>query len=290
LLIEEFMTDLPPDAATITAPLPSAEELREMARSMKKKAGLIETLAKALNDPRPGPFRSALARIKAAEDPDLNEIVQQFEAWLVEESTGRRRRLTATLRAACAEAGVELIVLGRDPLELRLPPVSACIDVDANRVRICFARLELARCEARGPDIVAARQQAVAQLEEGEWDAPGFLADLRVAWGRASQGQAAGWVELQDVLPELAFIRQSAKFRLDPTAKQFVPYPRVQLCYDLWRLRRDRCLSGDGWRLSLGSATGGSTKDKKRVYFLEDDRGRGQYHLTLRFVREVNDG
>ncbi|MCK6504647.1 hypothetical protein L6R53_14785 [Myxococcota bacterium] len=91
------------------------------------------------------------------------------------------------------------------------------------------------------------------------------------------------------MLPQLALELQDDRFRREPSAAHFRPYSRARLCWDLWRLRRDRCLAVDGWRLSLGPATGSSTRDKKRVFWLEDDQGRGQYYLTLRFVREDAD-
>lgn len=263
--------------------LPTPDELRRSAALAKNRAAALDGLARAGESP--AALAKALVALDGleADDPTLGDRVR---AWLEEEREGRAERLSSGLREGCARDGLTLAVVGRDPLELRLPPVAVQVDLAGGKARVLFARELLGTCDA-GPDaILAERVAAVAELEAGDWDAPAYVALLHRAWLRAGGELRGDWVELTEVHPEMAWLRQSAAFRLDPVASRYAAYPRARFAYDLWRLRRDRCLAAGGWRLSLGPATGSSTKDKKRVFWLEDDEGRGQYHLTLRFVRE----
>jgi hypothetical protein len=266
--------------------LPDPRFLQEAARAHRARAGALGALAKAVGRGAAAPIARAVTRLQGVAVPATDPAIEATSAWLAEQERERRQRLSGDLRSACEAARIELLVLQRAPLELRLPPVSVLVDYDADRASVCFAGERLAESEVQAAAILSAREQAVRRLEGHGWEPGGFLRLLLQAWRRAA-GPENGWVELVDVLPELALLQQPRAFRRDPSGRNFKPYPRVQLAYDLWRLRRDRTLAVDGWRLSLGPATGDSTRDKSRVLRLEDAHGQGQYHLTLRFVTEA---
>lgn len=266
-------------------PLPTADTLRAAATTLKKQSQALEALATATEPLSAGRVSAALAAWEKAGNADAAALVNSVQAWAADEKSTRRERLAAELRAGCERAGVELAVVTRDPLELRLPPLGVRIDVEGGQAEIVYAREVLATCDADADSILRARAAALADLEADAWDPVAFHGQLRRAWHRAAPGPGE-WAEIAEVLPELAFLRQGRAFRLDPSPRKFAAYTKVQLAWDLWRLRRDRALSADGWRLTVAPATGASTRDKTRVYWLEDDRGAGQFHLTLRFVRE----
>ena len=274
-----------PAPAAPAPALPGPAELRDAAHRLQAQARALEQLAKAGDDP--AALRKGRAALDKAGLDGLQDLPARVDAWLRDEEAGRRPRLARGLRDACAAAGLELVVLTREPLELRLPPLGVSVDVEADRATITFGQQVLQTCGARADDILAARQRALQAIESGPWDPAAFLTALRTAWQRLGPDD---WRELVDVLPQLALELQDERFRRDPVAANFRPYGRARLAWDLWRLRRDRTLAQDGWRLSLGPATGSSTRDKRRVMWLEDDQGRGQYYLTLRFVREGADG
>ena len=184
------------------------------------------------------------------------------------------------LQALLAGTQTEVLV-GMAALEF----VSALPEVDSVMAAIVGAaglRPALAAARA-GKRVLLANKETLVMAGRFFMEAVRLHGALLQAWQLLS---GTDWVELSDLLPHLALGLQDERFRRDPVARNFRPYPRARLAWDLWRLRRERALSVDGWRLSLGPATGGSTRDKRRVYWLEDDQGRGQYYLTLRFTRD----
>lgn len=271
----------------IPTSLPSPETLRRAVATLRAQVKVLDALAKE-EEPSPDRLARVVAALAKAGSVDVGALREQLDAWVADERAGRRERLSGALRAGCEAEGVELLVLSKEPLELRLPPLSARIDVAAGKAELVFSQQVLESTSADAPAILAARRRALRALEGEGWDPAAFHALLLRAWTRAAP--AGGWAELADVLPEVVLLHQPRAFRLDPDPRRFAPYSRARFAYDLWRLRRDRALSHDGWRLTVAPATGASTKDKKLVFWLEDDRGAGQYHLTLRFVREEPHG
>lgn len=276
-----------------TAALPSRTELDALAGQLKASARAVAGLARAVQRADPQAITKALKRLDqvglGAQVGSVEQapVVERVRRWLVEEEAQRGPRLTAALRALCSERGLGLTVVTRQPLELRIPPLSVAVDIEHDQVEVGFGREVVERSGARADDVMKAWDRARRTLEGKDWKPRDFHERLYRAWRRTT---ADGWVELHDVLPEVALLVQPKRFRRDPSARNFQPYPRAQFAYDLWRLRRDRCLAHNGWRLVLGSATGGSTRDKKRVFWLEDADGNGQYYLTLRFVQEGGGG
>jgi hypothetical protein len=263
------------------------EALSRSARALGAQARGISALVKALKDGSSRKVESALSKLEKAEplSEAAREALGLARAWLDEAARTRRQQFSAELKAACAAGSIEILVLGRDPLHLRLPPLSVWVDFAKDKAEIRFAEEVLAACPAQASAVLVARDKALRALERGAWNPTEYLERLRVAWMRAGKGDG-DWVEITDILPELALLMQGRKFRRNPAARNYDPYTRARFAYDLHRLRRDRVLSSGPWRLTLGPATGGSTRDKGRVLLLEDAQGSGQYHLTLRFLNE----
>ncbi len=278
------VTDTPPLADASELSLPSAREILDLARQRKAQAKALEALAKA--GAVPASLTKALLALDKAGDAPLAPLRTQIGGWIEHEAATRGERLSRQLREQASAAGLELAVLTRDPLELRLAPLGISVDLARNKASVHFGKTEVESCGAQAGEILLARERALRALEKRPWDPVAWSRSLRAAWQRAG---GDGWREIADLLPGLAFELQDDRFRRDPSPRTFQAYGRASLAYDLWRLRRDRQLTVDGWRLTLGPATGGSTKDKRQVFWLEDDQGRGQYFLTLRFVRETGD-
>ncbi|MFZ5479355.1 MAG: hypothetical protein ACOZNI_21505 [Myxococcota bacterium] len=266
--------------------LPSSDTLLRASKALAAQSKALAALARAVSPPTPGSLAKALDSLERAGEADAGAILRDGRAWLDAERAGRRERLATGLKSGCAEAGIELLVVSKEPLELRLPPFAARVDVERDRAELCFGGLPVAESRADASGLLAAHRTAFAAIEGRGWDPAAQHRLLRRAWARLRAETGQDWIELADVLPEVTLLRQPRAFRAEPVGKRFEPYPRASFVYDLWRLRRDRMLSVDGWRLSLGPATGGSTMDRQRVFFVEDDRGQGQWQLTVRFTKE----
>lgn len=264
-------------------PRPSPATILAAIQDLRRQEQGLEALARALEGGTVAELDKAVARARAAGSPE--QLVAPADAWLVAERSSRAARLAEGLRQASVAADVHLLVLTRDPLELRLPPVSVRVDVERDRAEVRFADHTLERCRADVAEILEARARAVALLEGDGWDPGTFHDVLRRAWQRVAP--SGDWADLVEVYPEVAWLLQPARLRSDCEAAHFLSYPRACFAYDLWRLRRDGALSRGGVRLTVAPATGGSTRDKRRVFRLEDDRGQGQYHLALRFVPDA---
>ena len=267
----------------MNAAIPKSTPLALAQEDTKSLVRHLAKLQKALASSEPSRVTRALAAVSAASG--TTGILPTVQQWLDWESTTRSKRLAAELRECCAASGVSLAVLTHAPLELRLGALTVSVQVERNRATLQFARIPVAKCRADAAVILAERNACLETLEGRDWDPEVFLGQLRAAW----RSHGPGWVALRDLLPTLALARQSERFRVDPSADNFTPYPRAQLAYDLWRLRRDGVLAADGWRVSLGTAAGASARNKKNVLWLEDGRGRGQWYASIRFVQEVRD-
>lgn len=205
--------------------------------------------------------------------------------WCKVEERQRPLRFTKQLREAAEAQGLECQTLGSSPPTVRLDPLEIELDFARGEAILRYARLEAGRIPLEPSKILSERDK-IARSLEGESFAPEeFLAKLYAAYRRAlvmAQLKFGERVELVDLLPELAFLMQGEKFRKDPTRESFRPYGKVRFAYDLARLRRSRKLEHLGSRLSLGTATLGTTRNKDRVLFLEE-AGQGQYYLSLAF-------
>ncbi len=274
-----------------------AEALGSALEAHRKGIARLARLAKALSKPWTNPkaiekTAGEMAKL-ARELPEslaqkASVLLEEASVWLRREREGRRQKLARELKELCAARGIRLAVVTKEPLEIRLPPIGVRIDVEEGRAAIVFGQVELLVCDATAEDIIRAREKALKSLERPKWSPEEFHRQLREAWSAAARrcGRPDGWVELAEVIADVAVAIQGPRWRQDPTARNFTSYGKAQFLYDLHRLREASALSAGGYRLVLGPATGASTRDKRRVFWVEDGDGRGAYHLTLRFVRE----
>jgi hypothetical protein len=199
-----------------------------------------------------------------------------------------RRTLIRELESACCEAERPFRRLGDSPPELLLAPFTVTLDMSALEAVVSYARQELVRVEADTSAILKVVEREEKALSKGQPPPEKLFQELLVAYsgllGRS--GQAIGTrVDLIEILPELALLRQSPGFRSNPVRERFTTFSKAHFLFALARLRATRTLEQDGYRLDLGTATGDSVRSKSRVFFIQDANGQGQYYLSLRFVR-----
>lgn len=229
------------------------------------------------------------ARKLAAIEPSpkvARQLLADAEAWVQRRRQSLRLRLERDLGPACAKAGLSLRVVSHEPrLQLRIAPFAVEIDAERGVATLLFAREVVATCAADAAAIVETHQRALAALD-GPFDAAAFFDRCVAAWRAARVALGVGErVELLDFLPFLTLLRQPPAFRAAPSRARYQDYSRAQFAYDILRLRRGVGLERDGWRLGLGVATGTSASQKRRVIYLEDEQGQGEYKLTVQFTR-----
>ncbi|MBI3927400.1 MAG: hypothetical protein HY319_17815 [Armatimonadetes bacterium] len=280
-------------------------EVYEPAVEVEKVAGLLERLQRT--------FKEALRILK---DPkllsderklsgklerlgklgcDLPELSRSWQSLAGElEQWQKQRRQTLPLKfgrelgEAAASAGIEFATLTTDPPTYRLAPFTVEARFGKGLAVLSYAREALGETELDGAAILRARKRFLQALEGEAFDPQSYFDQLQTAYRRVkaqSDARPGERVELVELLPELAFLMQSPKFRSNPVRENFRPYGKVRLAYDLARLKRSGTLGKDGVRLTLGTATIGTTRKKDRVLYLEDFGGRGQYYLSIAFQR-----
>lgn len=213
------------------------------------------------------------------------EAAAAVKAWCETEERQRPLKFGKQLREAAEAAGVAFQQLGASPPTVRLDPFTVELDFKKGEAEISFSRLELGRVPLDCDQILRERARLLASLETADFEPADYLKNVFEAYRRTLAAQGHKWgerVDLVELLPELAFLQQSERFRKDPVREAFKPYGKVRFAYDLARLRRARQLEHQGARLTLGTATLGSTRQKDRVLFLEE-AGQGQYYLSIAF-------
>lgn len=219
----------------------------------------------------------------------LDGLVEQLQEVPARMRTELRQRLGRELKASCERLKLGFHLVSREqPIEVRIPPLAVRIHSERGTAELCFARQVVASCGAVAEEILSAHRRAVERLERAL--APEeFLEDCWTAYRMtlAAQGKQPGErVEILSFLPTLALTLQSKKFQQEPTAENFQGYSRAQFAYDVHRLRKAGKLASRGRRINFGVATGTSASNKKRVLYMEDELGRGEYKLTVFFSEE----
>ena len=224
----------------------------------------------------------AVERLVETEGPDLRGFLASARAGYQALRPMLRSRLIEGLEERARAGELAFEILGENPVVLRYGELTLQLDFEKEVASWTYAREKLGSCPLVLELILDARREALAALE-GSW--PGreaFFEALFAAWGAAvgRAGLAPGSrVELVQLLPEMGveYLRRGLR-------KEAAPLTRAEFAFGLDALARSGGLEAGGKRIELGTATGGSTKDKKRVLYLEAGVGGGQYYLTLRFV------
>jgi hypothetical protein len=284
---------LNPDSTSevLSALRDAQKRLTDIARPFKD----AERLLKELSDPRTRrnlkKIGVSLSRLRALPPvqteltAELGPLIEALEAFVQEQERSRPLYFGRSLREAAEAQQIAFSVLTSEPPEYRLAPFSVGADFRKGRAELRYARLALCEVDLDPESLLKARLKMLEALDTKDFCPERFFDRLLEAYRRVLEGRAMGErVNLVDLLPELAFLGQSERFRKDPIRDHYQPYGRVRLAWDLARLRRSGSLSRKGLRLGLGTATMSTTRKKEGVLFLEDETGRGQYYLSLCFA------
>ena len=276
------------------------EKGAELNDALKEWSRRLKVQRKAVIDVLEGEAKSEVGKLcdgLSTLDPDLwrhlglgeraEQLALAARERLVNLRSEQRRAFARSLQEAAAAAGRDFRRLGENPPEFRLAPFSVFLDLERMEASLCYAREELCRVPARAETILAAAAREQKTLEKRQLS-PEAVFDLLLTAYRAVLGarglRPGARIDLVEVLPHAALLRQPKGFRADPVRERFASYPKAAFLFDLARMQAARLLEREGLRLDLGTATGDSVRQKTNVFYLERPNGDGQYYLSLRFV------
>ncbi len=268
--------------------------LKETAKARSKAATALGPLTR---EPVWGDLEKAektLAKVEKKLPPDawaslgLTDLLPELQSWCSEQRRRAKQEFFGRLVKKAREEGVEVILVSREaPVTLRVLPFEVRLDLEKGAAQFFFAKDELATCRLNEADVLKQRAKLVQELEKG-FDPKVFFARCHAAWraARAARGIEGERVEILDILPYLAVESQPKRFKETPSVRNYKGYSRGRFAYEVHLLRRARGFLQDGVRLNLGVATGTTASKKKRVIYFEDERGDGEYKLTVFFTRD----
>jgi len=224
----------------------------------------------------------------AEEGERLEGLAAALRRRAMKMATRARMELVGAIDAAAAAADVSFRKLSDRPLTILLSPLTFSCDVDRQTARAAFGKETIEEdITLRAEDLVRARADLVSRLKAEAVDSEVFFERLRKAYRLVldvQEREAEARVDLVDVMVPLAVVSSERGRWRKKGIGALAPFPRYLLAYQLWKLRRDGLLEHGEARLDLGTATGGSTKDKRDVLFIPTTATEGQYFVSIRFV------
>ncbi len=175
-------------------------------------------------------------------------------------------------------------MISDSPLVLHIHPLTLEADFDQCKTTLSYAREPLAQSSLDAEEIFKTYGELLDQFRASRIDSRAFWHVLKTAYDivllkdKKSPGDRADIVDM--LTPLLWLWPDAAPF------KKLTALPRYLLAYQIQKLRQDGLISRDGFRLDLGTATGGSTKNKANVLFIPMGATEGQYYLSMCFRRE----
>ncbi|MGE0491071.1 MAG: hypothetical protein AB7S38_17825 [Vulcanimicrobiota bacterium] len=272
-----------------------AAKLRDQVKVAAKKLGVADKLLGELSRPEvlasPAKLKAVLEKFSRLEAglPALDQAMREWSSALDQWRREQERQLPLAfgrqLKEAAEAANLVFRIETSEPPCYRLEPFTVEPHFSKGVARLCYARLALGECPLDPAEILAARARFLESLDKGP-EPQVFFERLYTAYRKtlAGAGRRLGErVDLAELLPDLALAMQPSKFFADPVRDNYKPYGRVRLAYDLARLKKAGLLEHQGKRVTLGTATIGTTKKKDQVLYLEGPGGKGQYYLSLAF-------
>jgi hypothetical protein len=232
---------------------------------------------------------SAPEELAAAQlDAPWSALLSDLQAHIDEQARQARQHLLTRLRDAAVADNISFEKLSDNPTTLALQPFTVEIDWDNGRATLFYAREPIDdSLPLDAGAIMQQRAQSMKAIQAAAIPSERFFSLLKTSWQvtLTARGQAEDdRVDLVDLLGPLSLLCTPPDSWRNLKDRDLKPYPRYLFVYQLFRMRRDRALERDGWRLDLGAATGGSTRKKQNVLYIPTSPGDGQYYLTVRFI------
>lgn len=214
-------------------------------------------------------------------DAQQKEIIRSLEDRL------HKLRVTAhqTLIVGIGNAvqnPAHLRVICDNPLVIYVHPLTLEVQFNQMKSTWTYAHEPLQTVSLDPGEIMDAHKMLLETFRASRVDSQHFWEILKMAYEMVlikKSIPAGSSIDIVELLPPLAWIwPNQVAMKKTPAS-----LPRYLLAYQLQKLRTDGLLSHKGWRLELGTATGGSTRQKSNVLFVPMGHSEGQYYLSLCF-------
>ena len=174
-----------------------------------------------------------------------------------------------------------LRILSDVPLVIYIHPLTLEVHFEQTKANWTYAHEQLQTTSLDPSEILEAHKSLLDTFRASRIDSQQFWDILKTAYEMVllkKKEPASSRVDIVELLPPLAWLWPN------PNAMKKSPsFPRYLLAYQLQKLRADKLLQNHGSRLELGTATGGSTKNKNNVLFIPMGASEGQYYLSICF-------
>jgi hypothetical protein len=283
---EELLTTL------ITLRDEIASKSRAYAATLK---GLNEVLT-ALREPGKNPvaLKESVGKLRKDGEgvlslKDLAPAFEQLEEIAQKEMKDSAFTFKRDLQAAFGERNIPLDTSGRD--RFFADPFHIEADGRRGKVDILYGHNVLnAKPIPLEPALVVAGYLAARKaLVERKSTSLELLKAILEAYKHtiAQQGKNFGdRVGVIDVYRELVWLRQTEKFREEPSKSSFTEYPRACFAYDVRQLQASKTLTHKGSRLQFGTATIDATDDRARSIWIPEGAEGGHYVMDVYCTKE----
>jgi len=225
-------------------------------------------------------------------DERRSKAVDSLDAFVQRRRNRRRSRFLRELHDRARDRSLEVEKLSESPPAMYVEPFVVAPDFETGGVDIEYARRPIDQCELDPETVLEVRDRWADRLSEESAPPEEFFDRLKTAYELVRSARDRGpeeRVELVDLLAPLGLLRSGPDEWRDPELDAAEGYPKYLLAFQLQRVRSEGLLQRGGTRIDLGTATGGSTRDKEDVVFIPSGPDDGQYFLSIRFVDESGD-
>ena len=262
---------------TLKRVLDSYKALTKSLEKLEKKDALSrqDYLADTLNALK----TADLSIIGCADRKDI--LCKELEERLRDLRLNAHRTLITGLTERVANPA-HMKLVSDNPLVIYVHPLTLEVQFDACKATWTYAHEALDTTSLDPDEIMAAHAARLDIFRATRIDSAHFFSLCRQAYEMAiikNNLKSGDRVDLVDLLTPLAWLwpaEQSSK-------KAFSPLPKYILAYQLQKLRSDKMLQNNGFRIDLGAATGGTTRNKNNVLYIPHSSIEGQYYLSICF-------
>lgn len=234
---------------------------------------------------RPDLLAEAVEALKEGENrifwgPGGEDLVHALEARVRQLRATAHHQLLSGLLSRLANPE-HMKVVSDSPLVLYLHPLTLEVHFEQFKGTLMYAREPLATTSLDPEEILSAHTVQVEQFRGMRIDSRQFWNVCKLAYEMVllKNGLPRGSrVDIVELLAPLTWL-----WPVQGQFKKGTGMPRFLLAYQIQKLRQDGMLAQQGVRLDLGSATGGSTRNKANVLYIPFGPTEGQYYLSLCF-------